>query len=84
MAFTKVATLGEVAPRKAKQVSVNGRKGGVYNVNGTYYALDDVCSRRGTPSARASVKGQLWRAPGTGPGSMGRPARRGVRRPRGA
>jgi len=49
MAFTRVATVGEVAPGKAKQVTVNGRKLGVFNVNGTYYAIDDTCTHRGGP-----------------------------------
>jgi nitrite reductase/ring-hydroxylating ferredoxin subunit len=57
MAFTKVATVGEVAPGTAKQVTVNGRKIGLYNVNGTYYALDDTCSHRGAPLSEGECEG---------------------------
>ena len=59
MAFTKVATLGEVAPGKAKQVTVQGRKIGVYNVNGVYYALEDVCPHRGAPLSEGDCEGTV-------------------------
>src|SRR6266849_9812939 len=49
MAFTKVAAVGEVIPGKAKQVVVNGRTLGLYNVNGAFYAIDDTCPHRGAP-----------------------------------
>jgi nitrite reductase/ring-hydroxylating ferredoxin subunit len=59
MAFTRVATVGEIAAGKAKQVIVNGRKIGVYNVNGTYYALDDTCSHRGAPLSEGECEGAV-------------------------
>jgi nitrite reductase/ring-hydroxylating ferredoxin subunit len=49
LAFTKVALIGEVAAGKAKQVTVNGRTIGIYNVNGTFYAIEDICTHRGAP-----------------------------------
>ena len=59
MAFTKVATVGEIAPGKAKQVTVNGRKVGVYNVNGTYYAMEDTCTHRGAPLSEGECEGTV-------------------------
>jgi nitrite reductase/ring-hydroxylating ferredoxin subunit len=59
MAFTKVATVGEVAPGKAKQVTINGHKVGLYNVNGTYYAIDDVCTHRGAPLSEGDFEGTV-------------------------
>src|SRR6516164_7063663 len=49
MAFTKVATVEEVMPGTAKQVTVGGRVVGLFNVNGTIYAIDDTCPHRGAP-----------------------------------
>ncbi len=59
MAFTRVATVSEVAPGKAKQATVNGRKLGIYNVNGTYYAIDDVCTHRGAPLSEGDCEGAV-------------------------
>jgi nitrite reductase/ring-hydroxylating ferredoxin subunit len=59
MAFTKVATVAEISPGEAKQVTVNGRKFGVYNVDGTYYALDDTCSHRGAPLSEGGCDGTV-------------------------
>jgi nitrite reductase/ring-hydroxylating ferredoxin subunit len=59
MAFTKVATVGEVAPGRAKQVTVNGRTLGVYNVNGTFYAIDDTCTHRGASLSEGECEGTV-------------------------
>jgi nitrite reductase/ring-hydroxylating ferredoxin subunit len=57
MAFTKVATTGEVPPGTGKQVTVQGRKLGVFNVNGTFYAIEDVCTHRGAPLSEGECEG---------------------------
>jgi nitrite reductase/ring-hydroxylating ferredoxin subunit len=49
MAFTKVATTPEVPQGKAKQATVNGRTIAVFNVGGTFHAIDDTCPHRGGP-----------------------------------
>ena len=63
MAFTKVAMVGEVAPGKAKQVTVNGRKMGVYNVSGTFYAIDDTCTHRGATLSEGDCVGKVVTCP---------------------
>ena len=57
MAFTKVATVAEVPPGVARQVKVGKRTIGIYNVGGTYYALEDVCP--GEVSSSGAV-GRCW------------------------
>jgi nitrite reductase/ring-hydroxylating ferredoxin subunit len=47
MAFTKVATVPEIPRGTGKQVIVNGRAIAVFNVEGTYHAVDDTCTHRG-------------------------------------
>jgi nitrite reductase/ring-hydroxylating ferredoxin subunit len=57
MAFTKVATLQEIPAGHAKPVTVNGRKIGVFNVNGTFYAIEDQCTHRGAPLSEGECEG---------------------------
>ena len=49
MAFTKVATVADIAPGKGKQVEVNGRKIALFHDGEKVYALDDTCTHRGGP-----------------------------------
>lgn len=49
MAFVKVAVVQEVPPGKSKQVIVGGKTLALFNVNGTFYAIDDTCPHRGAP-----------------------------------
>lgn len=57
MAYTRVATVEEVAPGTGKQVTVNGRKLGIFNVNGTFYAIEDTCTHRGASLAEGECDG---------------------------
>jgi nitrite reductase/ring-hydroxylating ferredoxin subunit len=55
MAFTKVATTQEVPPGRAKQVAVGGCQVALFNINGTYYAIDNTCPHRGGPLAEGDL-----------------------------
>jgi 3-phenylpropionate/trans-cinnamate dioxygenase ferredoxin subunit len=57
MAFVKVATVDEIQPGQAKQVTVNGRLVAVFNVAGTLYAIEDTCPHRGGPLFEGEVEG---------------------------
>jgi nitrite reductase/ring-hydroxylating ferredoxin subunit len=57
MAFTTVATVQEVPPGRAKQVTVNGRAIGIFNVGGTFYAIEDQCTHRGAPLSEGECDG---------------------------
>src|SRR5581483_7308521 len=57
MAFTKVATVGEVPAGRGKQVTVNGRRLALFKVGGAYYAIDDTCPHRGAPLSEGDVEG---------------------------
>jgi 3-phenylpropionate/trans-cinnamate dioxygenase ferredoxin component len=57
MAFTRVAAVEEVPPGTGKQVTVNGRKLAVFNVNGTFYAIEDTCTHRGAPLSEGECDG---------------------------
>jgi nitrite reductase (NADH) small subunit len=47
--FVTVARVGELAPGKARQVTVNDRWVGLFNVDGVYHAIDNLCLHRGGP-----------------------------------
>jgi nitrite reductase/ring-hydroxylating ferredoxin subunit len=58
MAFSKVATVQEVPPGRGKAVTVGGRPVALFNVNGTYFAIDDTCPHRGGPLSEGDLEGQ--------------------------
>ena len=45
--FVKVAKTGDIAPGKVNVYEVAGRQIAVCNVDGTFYAIDDVCTHDG-------------------------------------
>jgi nitrite reductase/ring-hydroxylating ferredoxin subunit len=57
MPFSKAATVGEIPPGQAKQVSVNGKTLALFNVQGTFYAIDNECPHRNGPLAEGVVEG---------------------------
>jgi nitrite reductase/ring-hydroxylating ferredoxin subunit len=58
MAFTKVASAAEVPAGTAKQVAVGGRPVAVFNIDGTFYAIEDTCPHRGAPLWEGEVQGK--------------------------
>jgi nitrite reductase/ring-hydroxylating ferredoxin subunit len=57
MPFVKVATVQELPPGKAKQALVNGRTLAIFNVGGSFHAIDDTCPHRGAPLWEGDVSG---------------------------
>jgi nitrite reductase/ring-hydroxylating ferredoxin subunit len=55
--FVKVAKTDEVAPGQGKLVEVNGKKIALFNVEGSFYAIDDACSHLGGPLAEGFLDG---------------------------
>ena len=60
-----VGTVAELPPGSRKIVDVEGRSIGVFNVNGTFYALRNTCPHQAAPLCRGSVKG-MTTSPGPG------------------
>lgn len=42
--FRTVARVGEIGPGEVKRVEIGTEEIGIYNLDGEYYALSDVCS----------------------------------------
>ena len=56
--FIRVADAGEFAPGQAKCVEVAGRKIALFNVAGSFYAIDDTCTHRGGSLSEGEVAGE--------------------------
>jgi nitrite reductase/ring-hydroxylating ferredoxin subunit len=59
----KVAETNEVPPGTAKTVDVEGRPVALFNIDGTYYAIDDTCTHRGGPLSEGPVEGTTVTCP---------------------
>ena len=53
--FIKVANISDVPVGQAVIVEVSGRSIALFNVNGQFYALDNVCPHRGGPLGEGFV-----------------------------
>jgi nitrite reductase (NADH) small subunit len=58
-----VGPASEIAPGGRKIVNVAGRSIGVFNVEGRFYALRNVCPHQGAPLCLGSVKGTAEESP---------------------
>ena len=48
-AYVKVAKSSEIQPGTAKQIEAGGKQIALFNIDGTFHAMDDVCTHRGGP-----------------------------------
>ena len=55
--FVTVARVADVAPGTAKAVIVGQREIALFNVDGTFYALDNTCPHQGGPLAEGWIEG---------------------------
>jgi len=58
-----VAWVVDVPPGTAKVVIVAGRPVALFNVEGTFYATDNVCLHRGGPIGEGSLEGTCVTCP---------------------
>jgi NAD(P)H-dependent nitrite reductase small subunit len=47
--YHKVANVHEIAPGSGKKVEVDGEELAVFNSDGAFYAINDLCPHRGAP-----------------------------------
>jgi nitrite reductase/ring-hydroxylating ferredoxin subunit len=59
----KVAMVGEVPPGEGRTLQVNGETLAVFNVEGTYYAIDNTCLHRGGPLGEGELEGRVVTCP---------------------
>ncbi|MBI3597731.1 MAG: non-heme iron oxygenase ferredoxin subunit [Nitrospirae bacterium] len=85
--FVKVGTTGDITPGQGKKVEAGGKKIALFNVDGTYYAIDDTCTHRGGPLSEGELAGSEVTCPWhsavfdvTTGKALGPPAPKGVSR----
>ena len=61
--FVTVAKTADIAPGGAKTVDVKGTPVAVFNVGGTYYAIEDTCTHVGGPLSEGAVEGKAVSCP---------------------
>jgi nitrite reductase (NADH) small subunit len=59
----KVAALGDVTPGTARELTAAGRVIALFNVGGTYFAMDGICPHAGGPLAEGDVAGPVVTCP---------------------
>lgn len=83
--FVKVAKTDEVAAGQAKMVEVDDKRIALFNLEGSFYAIDDICPHVGGPLSEGEIKGEKVICPWHGSifniktgEVLGPPARTGV------
>lgn len=61
--FFKVAKVNEIPPGGKKLVDVDGMPVALFNVNGQFYAIEDVCTHDGGPLAEGELDGDEIECP---------------------
>ncbi len=55
--FVKAVQAGDIKPGERKIVEVAGQFVAIFNVDGQYYAIEDICSHDGGPVAEGDLDG---------------------------
>jgi len=59
----RLAGAGDVAPGEGRVVEAEGRPMALFNVDGHYYAIDNVCPHRGGPLGEGDLDGTIVTCP---------------------
>ena len=57
--FIKVATTSQLAPGQRVLVEYEGTPVGLFNIDGEFYAIQDVCTHDGGPLAEGELDGDI-------------------------
>ncbi len=55
--FVTVAQAGDVPAGKGRVVEANGKEIALFNVNGSFHAIDNTCAHRGGPLGEGALNG---------------------------
>jgi NAD(P)H-dependent nitrite reductase small subunit len=61
--FVKVAQLSDIPAGQGKCVEVGDKRIALFNLEGTVYALDDVCPHQGGPISEGECEGKVVTCP---------------------
>ncbi len=62
-AYVRVAAAEEIPPGGVRTVSAGGHTIAVFNVDGTFYAVDDTCTHEYAPLSQGSRNGEIVTCP---------------------
>lgn len=61
--LVKVAQVGEIVPGTFKTIEIEGELIAVFNINGEFYAIQDVCTHDGGILTGGTVRGYIIECP---------------------
>ncbi len=61
--FVRVAAVSEIPKGEGRWFDVNGKQVAVFNCNGTFYAIDNVCKHQGGPLGEGDLEGTVVTCP---------------------
>jgi len=61
--YIKVAKVNEMPPGTAREFHANGKVIALFNVEGKFYATDNVCLHRGGPLGNGPLEGEVVTCP---------------------
>jgi nitrite reductase (NADH) small subunit len=61
--FVTVAKISDLAPGEGRLVQAGGRDIALFNVEGTFFAIDNNCKHRGGPLSEGDVEGHVVTCP---------------------
>src|SRR5262245_65664365 len=61
--FVKACAASEIAPGTGKTVTVDGKDVALFNVDGTFHAIDNECPHRGGPLGEGDLEGCIVTCP---------------------
>lgn len=61
--FVKVAATGDIPEGEGRCFEVGDQQVAIFNVEGTYYALDNVCPHQGGPLGEGELDGKMVTCP---------------------
>ncbi len=61
--FYRVASVGDVPPGTGKEITASGRVIALFNVGGTFHAMEGVCPHAGGPLGEGTLEGTVVTCP---------------------
>ena len=55
--FVKVASASEIAPGQARLVNIKGKEIALFNIEGSFFALDNACTHEEGPLVEGDIEG---------------------------
>ncbi|MFA4820169.1 MAG: Rieske 2Fe-2S domain-containing protein [Candidatus Aenigmatarchaeota archaeon] len=63
MGFVKVAKINDVKPGEGKVIDADGMEIALFNVGGTFHAIDNSCPHKGGPLGEGVMDGEVVTCP---------------------